>query len=167
MSDDLTFQRAQQNMLQRLGQTEVKEVPIYVTGAWTPTLVGSTIAGTFTYTVNSGTYTRHGNTVFVRGRITIAVVTVAPTGNLSIAGLPLAAATLTSGNPGGAYFDYWSLIGLGGGANTYLGGWIQNAASAIALTVSQNAGGGAAFLTGAVAAVAANTDLLFVGQYQV
>lgn len=153
----------------RLRQTETKEVPIYTTGTWTPTLVGLTIAGTFTYAATTaGNYTRIGNTVFLRGRINITTVTVAPTGNLTIQGLPITPATVTSGAAGGAQFSYWSLVGLGGGANVHLAGWIQSAATnRIELLVSQNAGGAAAFLTGAVAALVNGSDMSFQGQYQV
>jgi hypothetical protein len=167
--DNYDLHRKIQRLQQRIGRVEPKEPGgIYAVGTWTPTLVGSTIAGTFTYNaVTAGSYTRIGNMVFLRGRITITVVTVAPTGNLSVRGLPFTAATITNGTPGAITPAYWGIVNIGGGAKVYLGGWIQNGATQIDLTVSDSAGGGAVFLTGAVAGIAAGSDIPFVGQYQV
>lgn len=162
---------------QRLSITESKEVPggipgftsFYDTGLWTPTLVGLTIAGTFTYTaLTAGNYTRIGNMVMIWGRIQLTAVAVAPTGNLSIQGLPFTPASgQANGTAGLINFAYWSTFGLGGGAFTHLGGWIQSGTARIDLLRAKNDGTAGAFLTGAVAAVAANTDMLFSGQYQV
>jgi hypothetical protein len=163
--DDL--HRKIQSMNRRIGQVEPKAPGLYEEGTWNPTLVGSGTAGTFTYLgQTAGTYTRIGNRIFIAGRVAISAVTVAPTGNLSIHGLPYAAATVTAGTPGGAHFPYWSLINIGGGAKVYLGGWIQNAATQIDLVVSASGGAGAVFLTGATAGIAANSDLLITGEYQ-
>ena len=162
---------------ERLKQTETRETPgnitgftaFYTSGIWTPTFVGLTIAGTFTYgATTAGDYTRIGNTVFLRGRIALTAVAVAPTGVLTIQGLPITPATVTSGVAGIMTPGYWSLIGIGGGAKVYLGGWIQSAATnRIDLVVSASGGTGAVFLTGAVAALANGSDILFSGQYQV
>jgi hypothetical protein len=160
----------------RLRQTETKEVPggipgftsFYAAGTWVPTLVGATIGGTFVYNaVTFGTWTRLGNTVLFRGRITITTVSVAPTGALRIGGLPIVSATTTAGFAGGAQFSYWGLFGLGGGVNTYLGGAIPSAVSYIDLYRSVDNNAFASQITGAIAAVATNTDLNFQGQYQV
>ncbi len=62
----------------------------YVSGTWTPALTGSGTAGTFTYTVRTGEYTRVGNMVFVEGRIAISAIGTPPTGNVRISGLPFA-----------------------------------------------------------------------------
>lgn len=82
----------------RLKQTETREVPgnipgftsFYDTGTFVPTWVGSTIAGTFTYTTNQCLFewTRIGNRLFFSGRIVISAIAVAPTGNLQLAGWP-------------------------------------------------------------------------------
>lgn len=159
----------------RLRLTEVKEVPggipgftsFYDSGTWTPAIVGATIAGTFTYAATrGGTYTRIGDTVFVRGRIAFSAITVAPTGSLKIEGLPF------NGSPsiavaGGVQFTYWSAVGIGGGATVYLAGAIANATTAISLFVSSSNGSAAVALTGATAALTTNSDLIFQGQYQV
>lgn len=170
MSDpNLAMQRQIQGLQNTLEVLRKSDAVLYATGTWTPTLIGLTIAGTFTYAATTaGNYTRLGNTVLLRGRINITTVTVAPTGNLTIQGLPITPATVTSGMAGSITCTYWSVYGLGGGANVYLAGWIQSAATnRIDLAVSQNGGGAAAFLTGAVAAVANGSDILFAGQYQV
>lgn len=57
-------------------------------GSWTPAYFGDGTAGTFTYTQQVGRYIRIGNLVWVTGRVTISAISVAPTGNLSITGLP-------------------------------------------------------------------------------
>lgn len=169
MSDPMSgLMRGQLDLERRIGQTEVRETPRSAIGTWTPELAGSTVAGTFTYAATTGgNYTRMGSTVFFSGRITISTVSVAPTGNLRITGLPFTATTVTSGTAGGVSFDFWSLVNLSGAPDVYLGGWIQSGATTIDLLVSDNNGGAARFLTGAGAAVGTNTDISFRGQYQI
>lgn len=166
---------------QRLRQSEVAEVPgvpgapggfpsFYAAGTWAPTIVGSGTAGTFVYAATTaGNYERIGRTVLFSGRITITTVSVAPTGNLTIRGLPIAAAAVTSGSPGGAQFSFWSTVRLDTTVanTTYLAGWIQNSASLIDLLLSRKDGGAAALLTGAIASLASGSDMAFQGQYQV
>lgn len=138
-------------------------------GVWTPTLVGLTIAGTFTYAgTTAGSWTRLGNTVFLRGRIAITAVTTAPTGNLTVQGLPFAAATVTSGVSGSLAFIYWNLFNINStGAETYLSGLIGNGATRVDLVVSRSNGAAAVALTGPVANTSPNTDLLFTASYEV
>lgn len=64
----------------------------YKEGSWTPVFAGTTTAGTYTYTAQTGVYTRIGNQVIAHGRIAISAIGVAPVGNMRITGLPLAAA---------------------------------------------------------------------------
>lgn len=174
MSDDIVklLNRTQK----RISNTELQEVPadpnqssFYATGAWTPTLVGLTIAGTFVYAASTkGLWTRIGNTVFLKARLTITSVSVAPTGALTIQGLPIVPTTIANTSAGEIAFGFWSLFGLGAGVNTYLGGWIQTGATnRIDLLTSTNNGAGTAFVTGAIAGVTVGTDLTFQGQYQV
>lgn len=85
---------------QRQRQTATKEVPggipgftsFYDTGSFAPTLVGSGVAGTFTYTANATIveWSRIGNRLYFNGRIAITTITVAPTLNMSINGWPYA-----------------------------------------------------------------------------
>lgn len=89
------------NVLRRLERLEKEierlttlERPEYVSGAaatWTPSFVGTTTAGTFTYSVRLGYYTRIGNVVNVWGNLAVATIPVAPTGNVVITGLPYTA----------------------------------------------------------------------------
>lgn len=167
MSDAVTH-RTLDDILRRLEHIETLSRIPYGTGTWAPVLVGSGTAGTFTYAASTaGTYTRMGNTIHVRGRVAITVVTVAPTGNLSVRGLPRTSATVTSGTAGGVACVYWGKVNIGGGAKVYLAGWIQSASTQIDLAVSDSAGGAAVFLTGAAAGIAANSDLVFWGSYQI
>ena len=62
--------------------------------AFTPTLVGASVAGSPTYTVQAGFYSRVGNMVFVQGRVTISAKG-GMSGFVSVRGLPVASA-----NPG-------------------------------------------------------------------
>lgn len=66
-------------------------VPISEKGAWTPTVYGSSSAGTTTYTLQSGQYAREGNIVTVTFEVTWSSAT--GTGNYTIGGLPFTAGT--------------------------------------------------------------------------
>jgi hypothetical protein len=72
----------------------------YEEGTWTPSLEGSTTAGTQTYIWRVGAYTKIGNRVFGNCQIIINVKDVATAGNLKITGLPFTAAN--NGIPIGA-----------------------------------------------------------------
>ena len=167
---------AARDIARRLEQSQVKEVPggitgftsFYASGAWTPTIVGSTIAGTFTYdaTNTGGTYSRIGNRVFVSGRIRITAIGVAPTGNLLIGGLPIVSTTSGRNVTGALAFAVWQGITVTG-ARSMLGAVVTDAVttanlfesgSNIAINVTQ---GAALVLVGGVA------DFRFEGQYQV
>ena len=74
------------------------DVPGYSQGTWTPTL-----GGTATYTVQTGTYTRIGNLVFIQGEITVNLI---GTGSQqTISGLPFNVVTT-----GVAVVDGWVLL---------------------------------------------------------
>lgn len=57
-------------------------------GTWTPTLVGSGTAGTFTYTNQVSSYEKIGRLVIARFGLSISATPGSPTGNMQIAGLP-------------------------------------------------------------------------------
>lgn len=68
----------------------------YTEGSFTPTVIGSSTAGTTTYTTQLGQYSRIGNVVFVV--ITLSWSAMTGTGDLQVGGLPFAPnATLQSG----------------------------------------------------------------------
>ena len=77
----------------------------YETGTWTPTVEGSTTAGTQTYAWQYGKYTRVGNQVTVNGSVRVAS-TSGMAGNVRIQGLPF---TGIAGqlNAGGASVSEW------------------------------------------------------------
>jgi len=60
----------------------------YEEGTWTPTVIGSTTAGTGVYTTQVGKYTKIGNLVTVTAYISLTAHT--GTGNLRLSGLPFA-----------------------------------------------------------------------------
>lgn len=112
---DITLQQQIRGLaaqLERLRKTDVPGVP----GTWTPSLVGSTIAGTFTYTVQAGTYTRLADTLLFRCRVQISAIAVAPTGNLQINGLPYTSVAIgAAGVSGGGQLAMWQGITLPAG----------------------------------------------------
>lgn len=92
---DRGFNRAMGRNSRAIGQTIVKEVPIYDEGTFVPVLFGSTGAGTFTYDATNThiDWTRIGNRVLVNGRIRITAIPVAPAGAMRISTLPFTSAT--------------------------------------------------------------------------
>jgi hypothetical protein len=66
----------------------------YEEGTFTPTIRGSTTAGTATYATQVGTYTKIGNTVFVRISLLWSVHT--GTGDMNFGGLPFTSSSNTS-----------------------------------------------------------------------
>ena len=58
----------------------------YEEGTWTPTIIGTTTAGTGTYSAQLGRYTRIGRTVYIQLQLIWTAHT--GTGNMKIAGLP-------------------------------------------------------------------------------
>lgn len=77
-------------------------------GTWTPAFAGSGTAGTFTYTAATAAYyTKIGNLVWFGGRVTISAISVAPTTNMRITGLPFTAKSDTV-NSGAITFGFIS-----------------------------------------------------------
>lgn len=68
-----------------------REVPVYETGTWTPSLVGSG-GSDFTYSAQEGYYTRNGDTVFIRGTVVVTGLGTS-SGDISIAGFPFTASS--------------------------------------------------------------------------
>ena len=69
-----------------IAQTDSKTLDWYEEGTFTPTIEGSTTAGSGTYTIQSGTFTRIGNRIFFTIRLGWSAHT--GTGNILIAGWP-------------------------------------------------------------------------------
>ena len=78
-------------LAQRVKNLDAQSGLTYQYGTWVPAFTGTTIAGTFTYTATRyGYWTLIGNTVHLAGRVQISAITVAPTGSMSITGVPFA-----------------------------------------------------------------------------
>jgi hypothetical protein len=60
----------------------------YERGTFTPAIQGTGTAGTFTYIAQRGDYVRLGDVVWISLQCAISAITVAPTGNMRISGLP-------------------------------------------------------------------------------
>jgi hypothetical protein len=65
----------------------------YQEGTWTPTIIASGTAGTPSYAAQNGYFTRVGNLVFLTCYINVSSWSGSPTGNMTIGGIPFAAAT--------------------------------------------------------------------------
>jgi hypothetical protein len=71
----------------------------YEEGTWTPTIIGTTTAGTGTYTTQTGSYTKIGNQVTLH--LTLTWTAHTGTGNMRISGLPFTVGSyLSAGSVG-------------------------------------------------------------------
>lgn len=66
--------------------SDVNTLDDYEEGTWTPTVIGTTTAGTATYTIQRGRYTKIGNRVFVT--CVVQYNSGTGTGSLGVTGLP-------------------------------------------------------------------------------
>ena len=67
----------------------------YQEGTWTPFIYGATVAGTNTYSVQTGRYRRIGSMCFASGRVTMASKDPAMSGAARMGGLPITVASDT------------------------------------------------------------------------
>lgn len=140
--DDLLKQRRTERAYE---QTKVVERP-GVSGTFTPAFGGSGGNGTITYDTQIGRWTRYGPLVICRIHINTNTVTVKPTGNLQIIGLPFTSANLAAVTGPAAVADF-SNIDLTAGY-THMG--VRTDASATTATLTQSGDNvGAAFIGGA------------------
>lgn len=113
MTDDLSkfdMLRALKGIDRRIGQTEVKEVPLYETGTFTPVYQGTGTAGVWTYSLQIGRYIRLGNAVLITIDIQSATRPTPPTGNARITGLPFTAVNVTNAHHGLALGQFDGVI---------------------------------------------------------
>jgi hypothetical protein len=87
------------------GSGDANTLDDYEEGTWTPTVIGTTVAGTATYTLQLGRYTKIGNIVNLY--FACAWSSGTGTGNLRISGLPFSAINGTSSS----YFPTGMLAG--------------------------------------------------------
>lgn len=119
------------------GGTGVSSGFSYSEGTWTPTLLGVGTAGSPTYTVRVGHYTRIGNTVNIVGALQITSLGGA-TSHLQIHGLPFASKNSPNYRPS-IYCGYGAGLALTAGAS--VGGWIPENSSYIRITYWSSAAG--------------------------
>jgi hypothetical protein len=72
---------------------ELERAEAGIVGTFTPAFTGTGTAGTFTYVAGrqDGSYLRIGNVVLFALEVNISAISVAPTGNMTISGLPFTA----------------------------------------------------------------------------
>lgn len=87
MSDDALIQRIR-TLGERVGALERLELPGLASGSWTPAFAGTTTAGSFTYAIQTGQWSRYGPLVLAWFELKLSAIGVAPTGNVVISGLP-------------------------------------------------------------------------------
>lgn len=113
--------------------------------AWTPTITGSTVAGTGqTYSIQTGSYEQIGRMVTLRFNIAASSFGTA-TGNVQISGFPVASANVAN-DTGACFFGFAQLSGgspptsgvLGLiNPNTSFAALFSNAAASAPLTLTQ------------------------------
>lgn len=111
----------------------------YEKGSFTPVAIGTTTAGVGTYTVQSGSYKREGNTVTFR--LAIGWTAHTGTGNLSISDLPFASASSGAPVPSMIYCD-----GLVVGAGKTPSSLISSSQTSITLRAIDPAGGASSLI---------------------
>jgi hypothetical protein len=86
--------------------------PTYTASTWTPTITTSATVGTPAYSIQVGSYEQIGRQVTARFSITLSGWTGSPTGNVSVGGLPVAAASTTN-DYGGCIITNYTVSALG------------------------------------------------------
>jgi len=71
--------------------TDANTLDDYEEGTWTPTVIGTSTAGTASYSTQTGKYTKIGNVVYIQFIVEYSSGT--GTGNLQISGLPFTSST--------------------------------------------------------------------------
>jgi hypothetical protein len=129
----------------------------YDEGTWTPTLAGSTTAGSHTYAEQSGVYTRIGDLVFVTARISVSSKDAAMAGNILITGLPF---TVEASNDHALAFGQ-----VGGITFTDQLSFYANSGQTVINLINNTSGSNAALV--AAAAVGATPFIIVSGVYKV
>lgn len=93
----------------------------YEEGLWTPTFSGTSTNGSYTYGIQTGSYTRIGNRVLFSGRLQITNISVAPTGTLQIRGLPITSANVANTSYGTVNWGFINNFNYTAGAIELLG----------------------------------------------
>jgi len=78
----------------------------YEEGTWTPVIAGNTVAGSNTYTVQNGYYTKIGNRVLINLDIAMSNKDAAMDGHVKITGLPFTPSTASNNQASMAFGRY-------------------------------------------------------------
>ena len=132
-------------------------------GSWTPTLYGSTTAGSHTYTQQKGYFQVAGGMVTVKASISIASAGLDPTmaGNLRIGGLPLQPSSLDVAGVAPCEFNIFNL-GTG-----YTGVWAKTTAGTYLNLLVDGNNVAEKFLTSAAVVSGQTLNLAFVMTYMI
>jgi hypothetical protein len=139
----------------QVASSDANTLDDYEEGTWTPTIKGTSTAGTGTYSVQVGTYTKVGRVVYFQGRITWSAHT--GTGDMQIAGIPFTALSTTNSNST-CNFGYVNNLSLA--ASSVLTGFVFPGTNDIGL-YQYTAGGGVA----STVAIDTAADIMFSGFY--
>jgi hypothetical protein len=96
----------------QVASSDANTLDDYEEGTFTPTMYGTTTAGTGTYTLQSGTYNKTGNTVYFTANMTTTAHT--GTGNVRFGGLPFTVGN-TSSSQGSLTIGYINNLTLTAG----------------------------------------------------
>lgn len=95
----------------------------YDEGTWTPVVEGVSTAGSYTYSEQTGIYTRIGRELFVKASLVGITQSSAGSGNLKISGLGSLGFSFVSGvSIGGCVLDEFAYGSFYGWANPYVDG---------------------------------------------
>jgi hypothetical protein len=105
----------------------------YEEGTWTPVWAGASTAGTYSYAIQQGSYTKVGNKVTVWFGLWDISPSAAGTGDATITGLPF-----TSANVNGTRSTFAPNIKQGATARSNLIGFVPNNSATIYLVADNN-----------------------------
>lgn len=130
-------------------------------GNWTPTFVGSTTAGTNTYSEQVGRYYKIGKSVYISGRIALSAKDGTMAGNVRISGLPFTSES--SGAMAGINIALASLFDLPAGYTQLSGRVTQNTNYIDMLLIGDNVANGAISVTN----IGSTTAITFSAMYKI
>lgn len=133
----------------------------YSTGSWTPVIAGDSVAGTNTYSVQTGSYVRIGKLVFVKAYVTLATKDAAMAGNIRVTGLPFTSASGVNTNSALPINDFY--LDLGGGYTNLS----ANISPSTNYAVLVQAGDNVALANIAASNILGTSRIAFTGCYQV
>jgi len=141
------------------GSSSYSQILYSTSGTFTPSLIGATVAGTQTYSVQYGQYTLVNGLCTYKAHVTITAKDAAMAGDAEIGGLPFTSnATL---NSDGVASVIASNVTLSAGNSQFVG-WQKRARGR--LTLAQT-GSGIAFTAVQASNVAATTEIIVTGSY--